>query len=333
MIKWLKKSLVRKSVMSVGFLSLFFVFVFSTASEEPENQIDEETRHCLSCHGSEKYEINDSITGDHAELRMYKELMVDVVKYQKGTHGAFKCTDCHSADFSIFPHPLSAKTESQYTCIDCHGGDEEYAEFHFETIEEEYNKSIHPEKAGEEGFDFSCWSCHNPHYYKLTSKEPGELKNRIIINNSVCLSCHGYTDSYDILIGKEIPDLMKNHDWLPNQTLHFSKVRCIDCHAANNDSILVAHMVLPSDKAVKKCVECHSTNSILWGSLYKHQAMTTRNELGFYNGIITNEAYIIGANRNYYLNMISIAIFILVIIGIAIHATLRYIHRHKKHAK
>jgi len=47
--------------------------------------------------------------------------------------------------------------------------------------------------------------------------------------------------------------------------------------------------------------------------------------------VIMNEAYVIGANRNYYLNIASVVIFIMVLIGIAIHATLRYIHRHRKH--
>ncbi len=58
-------------------------------------------------------------------------------------------------------------------------------------------------------------------------------------------------------------------------------------------------------------------------SLYKHAAREKRNELGFYNGVITNEAYIIGANRNYYLNVASIALFALTLLGIGIHTLLR----------
>ncbi|HCT71199.1 MAG TPA: hypothetical protein DF409_09385 [Bacteroidales bacterium] len=223
---------------------------------------------------------------------------------------------------------MSTKFEVNYTCMDCHGGDETYASFNFETIEEEYLKSIH---ATELGSEFSCWSCHNPHTYRLSDKEPGQLINRVARNNSACLHCHGDINNYAVLIEKELPDLIKSHSWLPNQSLHFRKVRCIDCHAANNDSIMVAHLVLPASESVKNCVECHSTNSILMGSLYKHQAAEKRNKLGFYNGVIMNEAYVIGANRNYYLNIASVVIFIMVLIGIAIHATLRYIHRHRKH--
>ncbi|MDY0102680.1 MAG: cytochrome c3 family protein [Lentimicrobium sp.] len=329
MKKWFKRSLIGKFLLLAGFLYLFFTFILTTASEVPDVQLDEETRQCLACHGSDRYEAVDTATGEKIMLRMYKEARIDLPTYQDGTHGQFKCTDCHSTDFEITPHPFSARAEANYTCLDCHGDDEEYASFHFETIEEEFKKSIH---ATDEDSDVNCWNCHNPHSYKLSSKEPENLTNRITVNNMVCLDCHGEVN-YSFLIGKDAPDLIKSHDWLPNQTLHFSRVRCIDCHAATNDSILVAHMVLPAEDAVKKCVECHSTNSILMGSLYKHQSKTARNKYGFFNGVIANESYLVGANRNYYLNIASLSIFIMVLIGIAIHATLRFIFKHKKQGK
>ena len=43
---------------------------------------------------------------------------------------------------------------------------------------------------------------------------------------------------------------MQTHEWLPNETLHFQNVRCIECHTQINDSILVAHLVLPKEKAL-----------------------------------------------------------------------------------
>jgi len=325
---WFRNRRGGRLIFIVGFIPLLFTIFLSTASEQEVAIADEETRHCLSCHGSYKYQLTDTVTGDVATLKMHSDLYIDPLAYSNATHGTFKCTDCHSADYTIHPHPINTKFELQYACMDCHGGDEMYASFHFETIEEEYLKSIHATELGEE---FTCWSCHNPHTYKLSDKQPGQLVNRVAMNNAACLNCHGNIDNYAVLIEKELPDLIKSHEWLPNQSLHFRKVRCIDCHAANNDSILVAHFVLPADQSVRNCVECHSTNSILMASLYKHQAVEKRNSLGFYNGVIMNEAYVIGANRNYYLNIASIVIFIMVLIGIAIHATLRYIHRHKRH--
>lgn len=317
-----------KYFLILGLLPVLFAAFLSVSADKPSRQFDEESLKCLECHSSPRYEFKDTLTGDVAVRKMHAELRIDPVEYAKATHGEFKCTDCHSPDFNIHPHPISTRFEINYNCLDCHGGDEMYASFHFETIEEEYLKSTHAANIAE---GFSCWSCHNPHTYRLSDKEVGQLTNRVARNNAACLTCHGDVNNYAVLIEKELPDLLISHDFLPNQSLHFRKVRCIDCHAANNDSIMVAHLVLPAEQAVRKCVECHSTNSILMSSLYKHQAAEKRNSLGFYNGVIMNEAYVIGANRNYYLNLASIIIFAMVLIGIGIHATLRYIHRHKKH--
>lgn len=316
----IKKILTGKQFYVTAFTAIVIVFfmIFSAASDEPSVQMSEESQKCLSCHGGAHYTISDSASGDEAILKMYHELRIDPVKLSKSTHGNFKCTDCHSADYEITPHPVSVKFETDYTCLDCHGGDEAYASFKFETIDEEYTESVHAKQLGE---NFSCWSCHNPHYYKLSREI--SVENRVAIDNDMCLQCHGNVIKFSDLTKSEIPNLIEKHDWLPNQALHFNKVRCIDCHAAQNDSIMVAHLIKPSSEAVKNCVECHSTNSILMSSLYKHEVSKQRDEAGFYNGVIMNEAYVISANRNYYLNIASIAIFALTIFAIAVHAYFR----------
>jgi hypothetical protein len=86
---------------------------------------------------------------------------------------------------------------------------------------------------------------------------------------------------------------------------------------------MVAHNVQTKDKAVKLCVECHSSNSHLMASLYKYQSKERRNKLGFFNAAILTESYVIGANRNYFLNVFSLSIFGLVITGMIIHVILR----------
>jgi len=314
-----KKAILRTFAIAFIFLSFVTFFLNSTAADKKANQLEDESKQCLRCHGEARYMIVDTTSGDSVKMKMYAELRIDPVLYLKGTHGGFKCTDCHSSDYTTFPHPASVKFETNYTCLDCHGGDEQYASFHFETIDEEYARSVHADSLG---MDFNCWSCHNPHSYKLTG--PNELVvNKVANDNGMCLNCHGNPIKFENLADKEISNLINKHDWLPNQALHFKKVRCIDCHAAQNDSLMVAHLIKPSKDAVRKCVECHSTNSILMGSLYKHAVKEKRNELGFYNGVVTNESYIIGANRNYYLNFASILIFGLALLGIAFHSTLR----------
>jgi len=58
-------------------------------------------------------------------------------------------------------------------------------------------------------------------------------------------------------------------------------------------------------------------------SLYQYQLKSKATGLGFDNEVILSSSYVIGANRNIYLNKISIAIFLLVLAGISIHTVLR----------
>jgi hypothetical protein len=57
-------------------------------------------------------------------------------------------------------------------------------------------------------------------------------------------------------------------------------------------------------------------------SLYKFESKEQRRD-GFFNGIILNASYVIGANRNEYLNLLSIVIFGGVMVIIIIHIIAR----------
>ena len=85
--------------------------------------------------------------------------------------------------------------------------------------------------------------------------------------------------------------------------------------------------ILPKEQAVRNCNECHSTSSSLRDKLYKHQSKADRAEFNFYSPFILNDAYIIGANRNYYVNLISLIIFGLTLSGILLHTLFRIIKR------
>jgi hypothetical protein len=165
--------------------------------------------------------------------------------------------------------------------------------------------------------------CHDPHTYHISARSNENLEEFIQYDNEICLSCHANISKYQLLTNLDNPNILDKHGWLPNQGLHFKSVRCIECHAEINEDLLVAHNVQTKDKAVKRCVECHSKNSVLLTSLYKMQFTDQRSITGFSNAAILDEAYIIGANRNYYLNRLSIGLFGLVILFIAAHAILR----------
>ena len=62
-------------------------------------------------------------------------------------------------------------------------------------------------------------------------------------------------------------------------------------------------------------------------SLYKHEAKESRKKYGFINGVILNEAYVIGANRNPTLVTLTIVLFLLTLGGISIHIIARIIFK------
>ena len=276
----------------------------------------EDNERCFKCHGNRTYEFTNENLGRQVKALMFLERIVDREEFYRSNHKSFSCTDCHSEEYTNFPHSGELRMEQQYNCIDCHGGDEKFAKLKFEVIESEYNESIHF-KLEEEGF--TCWKCHGPHDYKISIRNNTNLKETILYDNNICLNCHSNFDKFRLLTEREEINVLTKHDWLPNQTSHFKNVRCIECHSEVNNEILVSHKINPKEKAVKRCNECHSQNSLLMSSLYKYQSKEQRKD-GFFNGIILNESYVIGANRNEYLNIFSLIILggIMLLIGVHI---------------
>jgi len=291
-------------------------------TEIPENVLENEK--CFTCHGSNfYYYYNDWIEKDVRE-RMNPYFVFDSLEFYQSNHKSFLCTDCHSTDYETFPHDGALRMEEKYTCMDCHGGDDDYAKFNFEEIETEFHESVHSSKYDE---TFTCWMCHNPHSYKLSARDTENLQETIAYDNGICLSCHAHIDKFQLLTVKENANVIQTHDWLPNQIAHFRNVRCLECHAKIDDNLMVAHQIQTKDKAVKRCVECHSQNSLLMASLYKYEASKYMTEAGYFNAAILNEAYVIGANRNYFLNIISLVVFGFVLIAIFTHAFIRIIKK------
>jgi hypothetical protein len=246
-------------------------------------------------------------------------------EFYESNHKSFSCTDCHSSEYVNFPHAGELRMEPKLNCIDCHGGDEAYARYHFEEIESEYAQSTHYKL---EEYGFSCWKCHAPHSYKIKVRSSSNVRETILYDNTICLKCHSDFNRFQLMSDKEEINIIKKHDWLPNQAAHFASVRCIECHTKINNDIAVAHIIRPKEDAVRLCNECHSKNSLLMASLYKFESKEQRRD-GFFNGIILNESYVIGANRNEYLNLLSIIMFFGVIGVIGTHIFFRIIKSKK----
>jgi predicted CXXCH cytochrome family protein len=279
----------------------------------------EDNERCLKCHGQAKYEYANENLGRQIKALMCSDRIVNRTEFYNSNHKSFSCTDCHSEQYTTFPHPGELRMEQKYNCIDCHGGDEKFSQYHFEEIEAEYQQSAHY-KLEPDGF--SCWKCHNPHSYKISVRNSNNLKETIAYDNSICLNCHSDFNRFQILTDKAEINLIQKHSWLPNQAVHIANIRCIECHTKINNNIPVAHLIKPKTEAVKLCNECHSKNSILMASLYKFESKEQRRD-GFFNGIILNASYVIGANRNEYLNLLSLVIFVGVLGVIAVHIVFR----------
>jgi hypothetical protein len=279
----------------------------------------EDNERCLKCHGQEKFEYANETQGRQVRALMCSQRIVKRDLYYQSNHKSFSCTDCHSEEYTKFPHAGELRMEQKLNCIDCHGGDEKFAQYHFEAIDSEYIQSTHY-KLQEDGF--SCWKCHNPHTYKINIRTSENIKETILYDNSICLSCHSDFNHFQLLSDRKEINILQTHDWLPNQAVHFQNVRCIECHTKVNNNILVAHQIRPKKDAVRLCNDCHSQNSILMATLYKFQSKEQRRS-GFFNGIIINESYVIGANRNEFLNLISFGILGMLFLGIGVHIFFR----------
>lgn len=283
----------------------------------------EDNERCFICHGQNRYEYTNEMNGVQVRNIMCTERIITRKEYYGSNHKSFSCTDCHSSGYATFPHDGSLRMEIMYNCMDCHGGDASFAMFGFDKIDAEYQQSVHF-KLEEVGF--TCWSCHDPHTYRINIRNSENLKETILYDNNICLNCHANYNRFQLLSDRDEINILTKHDWLPNQSSHFKSVRCIECHTEINNEVLVAHQINTKDKAVKKCNECHSRNSLLMTSLYKFQSKEQRKD-GFFNGIILNESYVIGANRNEYLNVFSLIIFGLILVVIGGHIIFRIVKK------
>ena len=280
----------------------------------------EENSKCFQCHGSKTYTYFNDVIERNVTKRMNPYFILDTNLYYDQNHSSFECTDCHAWDFKTFPHDNTLRMEPMPSCMDCHEGDDATADFNFETINEEFLESVHSTKHSDQ---FTCWMCHNPHKYKINARNNETIKETIIYDNNICLSCHADINKYQLISQNSKSNVIDKHDWLPNQRAHFASVRCIECHTQRSDNAMVAHQIQSKEKAVKNCVECHSGNSTLMTSLYKFNAQETRRKYGFLNSSILEGTYVIGANRNIYLNILSAIIFGTTLLVILIHIILR----------
>ncbi len=270
---------------------------------------------CLSCH----LHIT-SIASQYANSLINYEKSVHGRALLAGNNKAAMCVDCHGTHkLQKASHPDSRINHFNVhnICGTCHA-----------EVTKEYMESVHGKslKAGNKESP-SCSYCHGEHDIQKVPDIPqvvftkSGMNFNIVVNNRMvyCVSCHS---NEEMMKKYGLATVDKAHNWLPRISSHWDRVRCVDCHSSIEPPHR-SHDILPPERTVKRCESCHSMNSMLMNTLYRHQKTLSREKYGFINGTILSDAYVIGVTRNIYLNMVSIGIFILVIFGILVHASLR----------
>ncbi|GIX07491.1 MAG: hypothetical protein KatS3mg115_1894 [Candidatus Poribacteria bacterium] len=294
-----------------GVVLLLGLFLLSSAGANSENAF------CFRCHRMETLGYLDPETGELVSL------FVDPVAFGRSNHRELSCVDCHDPGFGEYPHPSSLQAE-RLDCRNCHQENQELAEYRFPELIEEFQASVHVRKLGDR---FSCFSCHEPHLFRVTRQEPN-VQRVVETDNGICLSCHASPITFRALTDREFPELIRSHRWLPNAQLHWRHVRCVECHTPHTERL--SHRILPAEEAEQNCVACHSRNSILLTKLYRHRTQEARERLGFVNSVILNDAYLVGATRNLLLDRLSVVLFGLTVLGLGLHGMGRWLARRRQ---
>lgn len=276
---------------------------------------------CLACHSEAGLRGLERPDVDRAALAA---LQVDPEAFRNSNHGNVECVACHVIGFKAFPHAEKAKKQIN-GCDECHTRQ-------FLRIEDQFLKSVHAKKAKEQPGSFTCVTCHDPHVFSKASHF-STTRPAVRQDNAMCLQCHASDQRFAQVSQDARPDLDKIHAWLPNTMLHWAAVRCVECHTPIPKSIL-SHEILPAEKAERNCVACHSANSTLRVRLYRHLVEEEREKVGFVNSVILNEAYVIGATRNRYLDLAFGLAVAVTAGGIALHGLARFLaglRRRRRH--
>jgi hypothetical protein len=259
---------------------------------------------CQECHADKKTERKKPPEGRKASV------YVDNLGLARSEHRGMSCVDCHAKVFAQDPHPQARRA----LCQDCHVADESReGGVKFAQIDRDFQKSVHVEKSK----GFACVACHDAHAFQLDT-----TRARVFEHNKVCLRCHSTPIEYQGFVNKAPTDLAKAHEWLPNRDLHWSRVRCLDCHTGLG-APPGSHLIVPKSQAVKRCESCHNQNPTQLLRLYGRMRGQEVARLGFINAFIINDSYVIGATRSWWMDIGAILIMGGTGAGIAGHGALR----------
>lgn len=280
-----------------------------------------ENDQCFSCHSETGLKSPPKAGMDLGKLR---GLLVSPVALKGSDHDQMACTKCHKAGYKDHPHADGAR-ESLAECQDCHAKKSM-------RIERQLDKSVHAKNLSE---TLTCAKCHDAHVMRVAAKL-GDPRKIVAQDNKVCVDCHDSDAAYGKLAPekKRRPLLAETHEWLPNMRQHWDAVRCVECHTPPDEKI-VSHEILDKEKAERKCVTCHSTDTALRARLYRHLVKEEQNRHGFLNSVVLSNSYVLGATRHPGLDSVLVGLSAATLLGVLGHGAIRIfasiLRRRKRH--
>lgn len=322
---------------AVAALVLSLPWAASAAEDEPMDpavaaEIAKANAACFECHSAA--EVAKPARLDLCRLR-YSSL--DPKAFHTSNHGEQKCVDCHGGEdedgkqttyYDDFPHdPKGAEATAE--CSDCHAAK-------VKRIRPMFLKSVHA-RSDELRDKFTCATCHDPHVHAV-AKRLVDPRAVVAMDNQVCLECHDSDERFaeyaprDAKSGllRSRPKIDQIHEWLPNTRLHWTAVRCIDCHTPEVEvTKLLSHEILDHEKAERNCVACHSRDTMLNLRLYRHLAQQEQEGLGFTNSVMLRSSYVVGATRHPLLDLLLGLALAAAVLGCIGHGLARYIAKRR----
>ncbi|MCP4701175.1 MAG: nitrate reductase [Gammaproteobacteria bacterium] len=291
--------------------SLFLLMLGISCSQAAVMEKADNTA-CFRCHSMTTLAYIDLETGGIVDLSVQAEI------FRRSNHGKLSCKACHQAAvFDKYPHTIHIDIKKS-SCEDCHEDHPGFQKkYRFEKIVVQFQKSVHYQSNSDK---FDCYSCHDPHSFWAGLREENTTA-LVRQDNRMCLNCHE-TPSAGVR-KKARTSLEIKHQWLPNMRTHFDSVRCVDCHVAAPGSVV--HAIEPARRAEKRCVSCHTRDSMLLSRLYRYHVHQERQKGGFFNSVVLNDAYIIGMTRNRFIDWFSLLLTGATLIGITAHGIGRWI--------
>jgi len=176
------------------------------------------------CHSQSTLSIKDSTFG------VIRDFSVDTLSYKKSTHANLNCTDCHSKNFSTFPHSKKVLSE-KLNCTNCQEDDLIVKGKKLNKINSELKKSVHYEAMGNKS---DCSFCHDPHTIKLRESQLWKIRDTYPIEDQMCVECHD-TEYKWFKGGSQRVNLKAIHSTISKNIKKWQEKKCVDCHTKANE--------------------------------------------------------------------------------------------------